>query len=232
MDWQVDYHPNGEILGIDGWDLKDFAYELNGDKIAFKGSNKITLSGRSLLSSQASKVLEIKLKDFLKTLTDDTEKTIIQEVIRIISQFDIVTQRLSGFNEMLTGLDINDIIPITVKNKKLKDAVNGGMLGLPMNTAQTFPLRSGFLVPHTLRVTDDFGLAIYPLYPKMQEHLELLKAVGTDNEASKGKKLTMLPPRIIQPSRITLNWIGANTEKPLQIANDDNPIIGWIMTDF
>jgi len=232
LDWQVDYHPNGEVLNTDGWKLKNFGFELDKDKADYRRDNKVSFSGRSLLSSQASKVLEVKLKDFKKTLTDENEKIVIENVINIISHFDIVTQRLSGFNEMLTGLDINDILPISAKSKDLKAAVNGGMLGLPMDSNKTFVTRNGFLNPQLIRVTDDFGLAIYPHDFQNNITPKFLKGEGNDHEVLANSNITLLPPRIIQPSRITMNWIGSATEKPLIVANNDNPIIGWIMTDF
>jgi hypothetical protein len=232
LDWQVDYHPNNNFQNTDGWHLKNFGFELDKESSDYRRDNKVSFSGRSLLSSQASKVLETKLKDFKKNLTDEGEKIIVENVIEIISQFDIVTQRLSGFNEMLTGLDINDIIPIAEKNKDLKTAVNGGILGLPMDLDRTFVTRNGFLNPQLIRITDDFGLAIYPHDVENGITTKFLKGEGNDHEILINSNVTLLPPRIIQPSRMTINWIGSATEKPLVIAQNDNPIIGWIMTDF
>ncbi|MFT5832697.1 MAG: hypothetical protein ACI97N_000310 [Cognaticolwellia sp.] len=232
LDWQVDYHPNGDFQNTDGWNLKNFSFETDNDNINYSKNNKISFSGRSLLSSQASKVLEAKLKNFRKSITDESEKIILDEVINIISQFDILTQRLSGFNEMLTGLDINDIIPIATKNKDLKNAVNGGTLGLPINSDKKFVTRNGFLNPQLIRITDDFGLAIYPHDFQNKQPIQFLKGEGNDHKDLINSNVTLLPPRIIQPSRITMNWIGSTTGKPLIIAADDHPIIGWIMTDF
>jgi hypothetical protein len=232
LDWQVDYHPNNNFQNTDGWNLKNFGFELDEKNADYRRDNKVSFSGRSLLSSQASKVLEVKLTDFKKNLTAESEKIILENVIKIISQFDIVTQRLSGFNEMLTGLDINDIVPISEKNKALKTAVNGGMLGLPMNSDRTFVTRNGFLNPQLIRVTDDFGQAIYPYDAQNNIKIKFLKGEGNDHKVLTNSNVTLLPPRIIQPSRITMNWIGSATEKPLVIAQNDNPIIGWIMTDF
>ena len=231
LDWEVDYYPNGN-LKINNWAFNGFNFEFDESKNEFAADRKITLSGRSILSVQTSKILQQNLRDFQKTLGNETEKAIIENVITIIGKFDIVTQQLSGFNEMLLGLDINDIIPITEKNKALKNAVNNGKLGLPMDSEATFPLRSGFLVPKTIRVTDDFGLAIYPFDERNQHQPQVLKGQGIGHQAVDGTNILMLPPRIVQPSRLTLDWIGKETGKSLKIAADDNPIIGWLMADY
>lgn len=231
LDWEVDYYPNGN-LKINNWKFDGFDFEFDENKNEFDQNKKITLSGRSILSSQTSKVLQQNLKDFQKTLTNETEKAIIENVISIIGKFDIVTQQLSGFNEMLLGLDINDIIPITEKNQALKNAVSDGMLGLPMDLDATFPLRSGFLVPKTIRITDDFGLAIYPFDERNEHRPQILKGQGIGHEAVDGTNILMLPPRLVQPSRLSVDWIGNKTGKSLKIATDDNPIIGWLMADY
>lgn len=231
LDWEVNYYPNGH-LKIDNWNLDGFKYKFNNDKNEFNPNKKITVSGRSLLSSQASKVLESNLKQFKKTLKEETEKLTINNVINIINKFDIVTQRLSGFNEMLLGLDINDIVPITNKYQELKQAVNGGELALPIDTGENYPLRSGFLIPKKIQIVDDFGLAITPFNETANIKPLILKGYGTAHEKVKGTNILLLPPRIVQPSRISMNWLGVNTSNPISIANDDNPIIGWIMVDY
>lgn len=231
LDWEVDYYPNGN-LKINNWKFDGFDFEFDETKNEFDQNKKITLSGRSILSAQTSKVLQQNLKDFQKTLTNETEKAIIENVINIIGQFDIVTQQLSGFNEMLLGLDINDIIPITEKNQALKNAVGNGNLGLPMNLEAIFPLRSGFLVPKTIRITDDFGLAIYPFDERNEHKPQIMKGEGCGHEAVKRTNILILPPRIVQPSRLTIDLIGNKTGKPLSIAMHDNPIIGWVMADY
>ncbi|MFK7948206.1 MAG: hypothetical protein AB8G11_11480 [Saprospiraceae bacterium] len=231
LDWEVDYFPNGH-LKINNWKFEGFDFQFDVNKDELDGDNKITLSGRSILSSQTSKVLEQNLKDFQKTLTNESEKAIIENVIHIIGKFDIVTQQLSGFNEMLLGLDINDIVPITAKNQALKNAVGNKTLGLPMNTNATFPLRGGALIPKTIRITDDFGLAIYPYDERNGKIPPIMKGEGFAHEEMKALNIMVLPPRIVQPSRLTIDLIGNKTGKSLSIAADDNPIIGWIMADY
>lgn len=231
LDWEVDYYPNG-YLKINNWKFNDFDFVFDENKNEFDESKKITLSGRSILSAQISKVLQQNLKDFQKTLVNETEKAIVENVINIIGKFDIVTQQLSGFNEMLLGLDINDIVPIPKKYQALKNAVKNGTLGLPMDLEATFPLRSGFLVPKTIRVTDDFGLAIYPFDDRNNHKPQILKGQGLEHQAVQGTNIITLPPRIVSPSRLTIDWIGNKSGKILSKAADDNPIIGWLMADY
>ncbi len=231
LDWAIEYYPNGN-LKIGNWKLENFDFQFDENQNEFDENQKVLLSGRSLLSSQASKVLQSKLTEFKKTLTEEKEHHVINDVMNIISKFDIVTQRLSGFNEMLLGQDINDIIPMTAAHQDLKSKVEGATLGLPMDTAETYPLRSGFLVPQLIRITDDFGQAIYPFDSDNNAMPKVLKGIGMNDAALDQLNILLLPPRIVQPSRITMDWIGVKTQKSIAVAATDNPIIGWIMTDF
>lgn len=231
LDWEVDYYPNGD-LSVSNWKFNEFDYEFDDNQNQFDEHTKITLSGRSILTTQPVKVLEQHLKDYKKSLIDDAEKLILDEVIRTIKETDIITQRLSGFNEMLLGFDINDIVPLSQNDKILVKAFENANLGLPLNLTTTYPLRGGFLVPKTIRITDDFGLAIYPFLEKHAYPQLFLKSDALNHSAINDSYIVKLPPRIVQPSRLTLNWIGNKTNKPITIANDDNPIIGWLMTDY
>lgn len=231
LDWEIDYYPNGD-LNVNNWKFNEYDYEFDDNQNQFDEHTKITCSGRSVLSTQPTKLLEQSLKDFKDNLKEESEKLIIDEVIQTIKETDIITQRLSGFNEMLVGLDINDIVPVPPKNVVLANHIKQAKVGLPIGSETTYPIRGGFLVPKTIRITDDFGLAIYPIDESQGTPKQILKSDALNHEVLKENNIVQLPPRIVQPSRLTLNWIGNNTHKPIAIAADDHPIIGWVMTDY
>lgn len=227
LDWQVEYYPNGD-LNLSNWKLENYSFKLEKEK--FDENKKLTLSGRTLLSNQTSVILSRKLKAYQVNLSDEIDKALLESVISIISELDIVSQQLSGFNEMLLGLDINDIIPVS--DESLKSKIEGGQLGLPINTTETYPLRSGFLLPQIIQITDDFGQANAPHDERENKILKLLKAKGVDSKETKDYNITLLPPRLVQAARLKSEFIGKTTNKPLYLANEDSPILAWIMTDY
>lgn len=240
LDWQVSYYSSGNAQNaLDNWKLNEYDYTFTGtDKVFLsQEENKLTFEGRSLLSSQEAPILQAKLRDFKNTLTDEEEQLTIETIIEVLGQLDIVTQRISGFNEALLTSNINDVIPVPPKEQTTIDALASATVGLPMvdnETKPTFsPIRSGALFPEMIRVVDDFGIALYPLGQKGKKQpkkLPIKKGKGMDNAAIQKYPLVQLPPRIAQPARIEMEWVSnTDDQKAIQFANAENPVCGWVI---
>ncbi len=227
LDWSVNYFPNGKDK-LTNWNLNDFEFLLKAEE--FDEFNKYTFSGRTLLSTQTSVLLLRKLKSHQKNINEETDKSLLNNIIGIIDGLDIVSQQISGFNEMLLGIDINDIIPI--ENENIKNKVDGGTLGFPLQMENIHAFRNGFIIPNIVQITDDFGQVISPIDERENRIPKILKANGIDDKQIEQTNISLLTPRLIQKSRILVDFIGIDTNQPLYLANEDTPILAWLMTDY
>ena len=208
-----------------------------------------TISGRSLLSSHLPKVLTARLKEFQEDLMDEKKRESIETIIALLQGFDLITQRLSGFNEYLQRYDISNQVPKALfKNRDIdiQELTTKGF-GLPLGNQvefnhipynQYFPIRSGHLLVHHVRIVDDFGIGFYPtgyseptdgnvLVP--QDNSKISKGRGMDHTAITHKGLVQLTPRITQPTRLSMNWIGADDDSLVTQEAQNSPLCGWII---
>ena len=209
-----------------------------------------TIQGRSLLSSQLPQILIGKLKIFKEELTDPKQQESIHTIIKLLEGFDLLTQKLNGFNEYQQRYDIANQIPFQLLKDKDIDAslFSKQNFGLPLGKTvrenhvpinQYYPLRSGHLLVHHLRLVDDFGIGFYPvgynepvdkdnvLIP--QDNRKLPKGKGMNNPDINNTGLVLLPPRISQPARLMMEWTDAENDAPVTQEAENSPVCGWII---
>lgn len=268
MDWKVYFFPTHGRLpiaeslaqqGLDNWTLEEDQFDFTWqDQIDVpKVNNDVkkvswTVQGRSLLSSQMPEFLIERLKEFKEELQGKEKQKAIDTIITILSGFDLITQRLGGFNEYLQRYDIGNHVPhqlLKPKNDNIDiSPLAGKNFGLPLGRLtkisnvplnQYFPIRSGHLLVHYTRIVDDFGLGFYPvgrdeprdesniLIP--QDSTIIPKGKGLDHPSIKNTGLVQLKPRILQPTRLQMEWIDADTDAPVRQAVQNSPVCGWII---
>lgn len=208
-----------------------------------------TIQGRSLISAHLPRVLTAMLREFQEGLADAKKQESIETVIGILSGFDLITQRLSGFNEYLQRYDIGNQVPASLLKDEVIDhtLLFNNNFGMPMGDAvqagnvklnQYYPVRSGHLLVHHVRIVDEFGIGFYPtgrneptegnvLVP--QDNRLIYKGKGMDHSKIASTGLAQLTPRITQPARLKMEWIDADDDAPVSQEAQNSPVCGWII---
>ena len=268
MDWVVYFFPSQGIESIAESKAEDSLkkWELEEDRLDFswkshsavpKIDKKVkakswTIQGRNLLTSNIPQVLISQLENFKAELIDEKKQETIETIISMLNGFDIITQRLNGFNDYLQRYDTaNQVPPELLKPKDNSidvSALKNNRFGLPLGRIvrhnsvpinQYYPIRSGHLLVHFTRIVDDFGIGFYPvgfdtpwsdsnvLIP--QDTHVIPKGRGLNHDKIRGTGLVQLTPRITQPARIQMEWMDADTDEPISQAQKNSPVCGWIV---
>ncbi|MEM9918443.1 MAG: hypothetical protein AAF990_10130, partial [Bacteroidota bacterium] len=203
-------------------------------------------SGRSLITSHMPDILKARLLSLKEETLNPLQQTVVNAVVSLLDGFDIITQRLNGLNDLWLQYDISNPMPpeLLVDNRSNIDlqGLKEIARGIPQGKGalnRFFPLRSGFLLPHFVRITDNFGIALYPNRPYDPLQLfipsdseKIPKGRGMDNPAIKGTRMAQLPPRLLQPARLQMEWVDGTVERkaaPISQAEQDSPIAGWLI---
>jgi hypothetical protein len=137
-------------------------------------------------------------------------------------------QSLTGLNDLLIGrrqgyqLRVGDPLGDS-SDKQFADTVSTAVG--PFNDTSPvgqrfFPVRAGDLRVSQLRVIDAFGQSLQFTPPA--------PAAG-----SPGENFASLPPRVLQPSRLTFRFLSAaNDSIKVNSHPESTPICGWILPDF
>ena len=143
----------------------------------------------------------------------------------------VLSQSLSGFNDALLmhrqafNLPIADPMGFPdyqAFTTMVANTVGSEHRAIPQPLNSFLPLRAGLFKVHALRLIDTFGRAV-------QDVDESSVAYPSTWLATDG--LCHLPPRIVQPLQLDLQWLSPNKE---QLANDHpstSPVCGWVAAD-
>lgn len=199
----------------------EWAIRWTGDK---SGANKYDMYGRTLLSGDmVNKVAGLNQK--LNTQLFQTMRP--------------MAQTLSGFSEQLIGRYNGIQLPI-FKSDMSPDPDNA-LIGSqaawsPMPNKKTFlPLRGVYFEVINLRVIDAFGqvLKVIGEMDGVTSPTPLQKSSALLSDTVGGRPNFFLPTRILQPTRLRLDWISAKHTDG-RITHSDiatTPINGWLLLD-
>lgn len=268
MDWVVYFFPPGGKIKVKemqakralaDWELTDdaFDYSWKADNPVPKIDQDVhkiswTIKGRSLITSQTPKILKRQLEMIRQDTLNELEVKTLDTIVSLLDGFDIITQKLNGFNDFLLRYDTANQIPVSLLKTENIDVgvLKDSQFGLPDSRfefevfdrfAPYYPIRSGFLLTHFVRIVDDFGIGFYPVgndRPAGSDNLliphdrqVIPKGRGLDNEQISATGLAQLPPRILQPTRMTMEWIDAEdaANRPVSQADQNSPVCGWIL---
>lgn len=193
-------------------------------------------SGTAILTPHASIPLANSLQEYLSDpsvdLTSDTSKRLktAQDLLSA-SDFHCLSQALGGFNEALLmhrqtwQLDIADPLGFD-DDQAFAQAVHDGVQGINRSAPQPLwdfnPIRSGALRLNRLRLVDTFGQV---------RDVDLSKVVVAEYLASvEGTDMMRLPPRLVQPARLSFRWLAADGD-PRESHDHEggSPICGWVL---
>ena len=217
LEWQCFYYPDKALLkeqpDLKNWRLKDGRYDYCGDISIMDPQNRYSVSGRQLLSDNASRQLETGVNSFF-------EENVLP--LKDPRSRSLLSQSLSGFNDMLLMRDQMKLLPLFSTDGLVKASLSL-LQALPsdeMGTAAVFdrlfsPIRAGFLAFGRIRILDKLGRFQDILSPDLycSEEMRFLNAPAKPHEA-------MLQPRLEQYTRLHAKWICAVSAKAVNDADN------------
>ncbi len=266
LDWQVNYYytfeqaSNGSFLTDQGnYVFARQAWQFDGTdgrwQAPLPSPGSIftrTYTGRTFLTPHAPLTFLDRLRKYIGGQPDADPQ--VDALLESISNWDILSQTLSGFSDQLILRDLGYTIPPNGRVEPFGDIseyVQDQYQSMPyMNLVSGgapffFPLRAGWLKFEALRIIDRFGRTVNLLYGNNNPDLNGSKDAfvpirgrgmiprrgGDDGDGLKG--LVELPPRVVQASRMSLRFVSAAGEagdkKETDLEVDSNPVCGWLL---
>ncbi len=238
LEWQCNYYPDMNVMNknpdLSRWSLKDGDYvyicEQEPDPV-ITYENEYTISGRLYISDNAQKQTEI-LADRISR-QGDSLRTLLEESI---SKKVRLSQTLDGFSDSLLmrehtlvpALYIDD--PLQQRYIDIFKSLDGSVLGdCPVFDTVFAPMRAGFLSLSRLRIIDEMGRFLDIAQPDIYAP-ESMRAPKTESLVH----YLMLPPRLLQPSRLTAYFTVAGREVLEESLGMDgcSPICGFVISNL
>ena len=264
LEWEINYRPidDPSIKGqyqedfiYDNFDIKpdtpDFAPIVGGDHDAVLLSDFTRrYTGVTYVSGGTNNVLSQKISD----LKLDKYKTIFEKTSEVLNDYQCFTQTLGGFNQALLmrkqtmqlevadPIAFDDYLPLI---DRIRSFVGDSRKSAPEPKHFFNPIRGGAVEISRLKLVNTFGQAveIYNTDEDAQskpivaaETIKLPEGVALPARFESQKdRLIYLPPRFSQPTRMLVDWVGADWTPEKSALNnqyDSNPICGWISPNF
>jgi hypothetical protein len=243
LDWSATYFPTSPPTA--GWSFPATspATPLEDQTAQWSGTVPqagVPVQGRTLLTPQASDTLAARLEQLVEQFGDSPELqpylTDINDAISYLGSASVLSQALSGFNDLLLQRDptlIEQPDPTAV-GQWLTPAAGPAFTPTaapsPHSAVPLSPIRAGFLRLDQLWVVDDFGqrydvLAAMQAFPPPGG-----EELGADLAPSPGAGVAMLKPRLTQPSRLLLRFLDAlDDTKVAGLSATASPVCGWLI---
>jgi hypothetical protein len=243
LDWAATYYPTSPPTA--GWSFPapSPATPLEAQTAQWTGTTPqagVPVQGRALLTPQASDALAGRLEQLVAQFGDSPELqpdlADINDAIGYLTNASVLSQALSGFNELLLEQD-----PTLIEQPDLTTlgpwlAPAGGpsftptAAPSPRSPVPLSPVRAGFLQINQLWVVDDFGQRYDVLHEMQAFPPPGGEELGPDLAPSPGSGLLLLRPRLSQPSRLMLRFLDAlDDTKVCGLAATASPVCGWLM---
>lgn len=251
LDWSVTYLP-GRLpasSSLEVWaapadraatGTDDFSYLWRGE---ITEAHATSVRGRTSLTPQATDLLAARLRQVIDTMGEapDLQEDLWALLMAFdhLSQADVLSQALSGFGAALRQeLASGHRLPADGSlDPELRPA------GAPRHIPKTVPrvtaavdsfnpIRGGHLRIDKLWVVDGFG-QVFDVLGAMHVTPEDLDLVcGPDLTTPGAPALGELKPRLAQPARLRLEWLGADDDgRGLSTDATADPVCGWLVVN-
>jgi hypothetical protein len=243
LDWAASYYPTSPPTA--GWSFPPAApgTPLQAQTAQWTGTvpqTFVTLQGRALLTPQASDALAARLEQLVDQFGGSPELqpylTDINDAINYLGNASVLSQALSGFNDLLLQRDptLFQQPDLTALGQWLTPASGPSYTPTagpsPTSAVQLSPIRAGFLLVEKLWVVDSFGQH-YDVLAAMQTvpnpaGIDLAPDLGPPPAAG----LALLKPRLTQPSRLRLRFLDElDDTMVVGLSAAASPVCGWLI---
>lgn len=255
FEWRVNYYPIGAVDGGSNpnWQFDGTDYHYIGNPP--NNPTPFNVAGRSIMTSQVTGVFQQRLQSYLDANPDIDPEALAQKLK--LDNWDFLAQSFSGFNLALAQtlnannrLDTTTTIVSTKYNVpsqqvQVRQLVGNQTETLPMNVSnpdlQPFQgMRRGQAYVMQMIIYDAFGQALDVVttssglkssdnfHPILGPELTPDKPIVPHNPW----RLFQLPPRMIQPARLSFRLVDAgDPTKYVDTSLDANPVAGWILAN-
>lgn len=234
MEWQCSYYPDSELLkdipDLKNWTFQNGSYYYCGDESITSSGNRYPISGRMLLSDNADRQMERMIQNYF----DKTDFAPQKADPRTPS---FLSQSLDGFNDTLLMRDNMSLLPLFTTDSRQAQALSllQGFSSEQMNAAAFFdelfaPIRAGFLSFDKIRILDQLGRFQEISEPDMfcSEEMKMPGAPAKVHNI-------MLPPRLVQYSRLDARWFCTGKEMEdaeAGFTENASPLCGFLLPNL
>jgi len=229
MAWEINWFPSYDepSKALEKWQFDAEALEYVWDERYNVTGSSVTISGSSLITPNSAFVMQAQLEKYF----EDTGKfPDLREFLNTVSQWDFLTQSMSGLNELLLALNPDQLnqAPADV-NSLVGDMTQ--LSPVPDMSVKNYPVRAGHFQLNKLWVVDDFGQVFDPISAVGQQPAGYNPVVGTGMVTPNNPNLVQLPPRVTQNARFEFNFLSGDgkTNDSGQINQMTDPICGWLL---
>jgi hypothetical protein len=250
--------PNNPPGALSGWSYDELDYDWD-NTLSPTAQPGYILQGRTLLTPSATDVFVARLKELLGVTAQDADDAssppddptytyspppdvveALGEVLKIVSQWDILSQNMSGFHFQLIQQDTGQ--HIQCNDSTVGPLVGGGDHAVPIfdnGTGQRLigynPVRAGHFILNQLWIVDDFG-QVFNVGQALnnQPSAPFSPTAVSDWLTTPGPPLrptpVQMPPRVVQPARLSFSFVSAEDDgRQTAYVPGANPVCGWVL---
>lgn len=249
LDWEIEFFPAspGPRDALASWTFATGAAPDPRDDFTYRWAGAspppmvppVVLSGRTLLTPQATAVLPSRIAQSIERYADDPstqrDRWALEQARRYLENADLLSQSLSGFNDRLLERDDATFrTPHGELDRWLHPRLAPGLdpdatPAVAAPPIQFQPIRGGHLAMRRLWVVDGFG-QVFDVMAALGGVLHFRPVLGTDLHTREAPRLAELKPRVVQPSRIELALLSADDDgRAVDSSAGTSPVCGWLM---
>lgn len=230
LSWEISWYPSytDTKKALQDWTYNATNYEYDWDVTKNPAAGTpVIFSGNTLITPKGAFAMEAELDAFLDESGEFPE---LRDFLETVSDWDFLSQSMSGWSDMLTGQTFNQLnMPTGDIAALVKEQTQ--LTPIPDETINHFfPIRAGHFRINRLWVVDDFGQVFDPIAAAGGTPATFHPALGTGLVTETDKTLVQLPPRITQPSRLHFRFKSAEHEETISDqSGNENPVCGWML---
>lgn len=229
LEWQACYYPDLDIMcsqpDFKNWMLQGEDYVFASETSPITPGNEYTIEGRLMISDNASGQLKSMVRRRL---------SVNKNAVDAVRSVSLLSQALNGFNNALMMRERTlppAVFTTDEEEKPLIDALSAldpATLGdRPLFDLLFSPIRAGFMSLARVRIIDVLGRYQDIASPSVYAS-ESMRAPSAQNPIQN----PMLPPRLLQPTRLHAFWICAGKgRRPTEASFVDtaSPLCGFLL---
>ncbi|MDF2193254.1 hypothetical protein [Paraflavitalea sp. CAU 1676] len=253
--WDVVWYPIAHDDGLtDLWTFDGNEYTWGGTGF---DNQAPTWEYQSMIfmTPQASFNFRAQMEKFLRENPDDTAVEQLEEFITQTDSWDFLSQSFVGLTPSMTLRDPNPNVSPELNqqayftNQSLSSLVGSSATYVPIPGATSPPpfepwpasgfqnWRAGQFLIRRLYVVDKFGQTCEVINSQTQMTTKPLLAPSLQPQhpviVQEGYRFVQLPPRLLQPARLNLDFVSCSDDKKvLGLSPDINPICAWLLHNY
>ena len=248
LEWELQYFPTGDgEFSLSDWQFDGTQYIWAGT--GFYQKYLASYKGRTLLTPQAPLLFKDKIAALLKH-NANVDSQQLESLISTVSNWDLLSQSLSGLTDQLITLDSQETFPppqatsasVTCPSApgavqpQLAELIGGQYHYIPVleSTGDNFyPIRGGFVQFQQIQVVDAFGQTYSVSSSNSGQGFQPILGQGlmpTITPSGFPDGMVQLPPRLVQSSRLDMQWLANDgSGQDITVSSNANAICGWLL---